>query len=52
MDITKYIATAVVLTSIFGGITQKWVVTLAGGFTVALTLGVGLMLVNDKKKGK
>ena len=52
MDIAKYITTAVVLTSIFGEVEQKWIIY-AGGFTaILLTLGFGLYLVRDKKERK
>jgi hypothetical protein len=53
MDIAKYITTAVILTSIFGEIDQKWVIYVGGIISILLTLGVGLWLVQDKKeKGK
>ena len=53
MDIAKYIATAVILTSIFGEIDQKWVIYVGGIISILLTLGIGLWLVQDKKeKGK
>lgn len=50
MDIAKYITTAVVLTSIFGEVEQKWIIY-AGWFTsILLTLGFDLYLVRDKKE--
>lgn len=53
MDIAKYITTAVILTSIFGEIDQKWVIYVGGIISILLTLGIGLWLVRDKKeKGK
>ncbi|MBR5193237.1 MAG: hypothetical protein IKW37_02310 [Bacteroidaceae bacterium] len=53
MDIAKYITTAVILTSIFGEIDQKWVIYVGGIISILLTLGIGLWLVQDKKeKGK
>ncbi|MBR5541760.1 MAG: hypothetical protein IKU64_05320 [Bacteroides sp.] len=53
MDIAKYITTAVILTSIFGEIDQKWIIYVGGIISILLTLGVGLWLVQDKKeKGK
>lgn len=53
MDIAKYITTAVILTSIFGEIEQKWVIYAGGITSILITLGVGLWLVRDKKeKGK
>lgn len=53
MDIAKYITTAVILTSIFGEIEQKWIIYAGGIVSISLTLGIGLCLVRDKvKKGK
>lgn len=53
MDIAKYITTAVILTSIFGEIEQKWIIYAGGIVSILLTLGIGLWLVRDKeKKGK
>ena len=39
MDIAKYITTAVILTSIFGEVEQKWIIYLGGILAVAFTLG-------------
>ena len=53
MDIAKYITTAVILTSIFGEIDQKWIIYVGGIISILLTLSIGLWLVRDKKeKGK
>ena len=52
MDIAKYITTAVILTSIFGEVEQKWIIYFGGILAVAFTLGWGLYLVRDKKKGE
>lgn len=52
MDIAKYITTAVILTSIFGEVERKWIIYLGGILAVAFTLGWGLYLVKDKKKGE
>ena len=51
MDIAKYITTAVVLTSIFGDVQEKWIIYLGGSLAIVITLLAGLWLVNDKKKG-
>ena len=51
MDIAKYITTAVVLTSIFGDVQEKWIIYLGGPLAIVITLLAGLWLVNDKKKG-
>ena len=49
MDIAKYITTAVILTSIFGEIEQRWIIYAGGIISIVLTLGIGLWLVRDKK---
>lgn len=51
MDIAKYIATAVVLTTIFGEIGSEVTLAVLGGATVLLTLVGGLFLIYiDNKK--
>ena len=50
MDIAKYITTAVVLTSIFSELEQKWIVYAGGAFAILATLFAGLWLVRDKQK--
>lgn len=50
MDIAKYITTAVVLTSIFGDVQEKWIIYLGGSLAIVITLLAGLWLVNDKRK--
>ena len=34
MDIAKYITTAVVLTSIFGDVQEKWIIYIGGSLTI------------------
>ena len=50
MDIAKYITTAVVLTSIFGEVQEKWVIYVGGSLAIVVTLLAGLWLVKDEKK--
>ena len=50
MDIAKYIATAVILTSIFGDIEERWIIYLGGVISVLATLGWGLYLVKEPSK--
>lgn len=50
MDIAKYIATAVVLSSIFGGIEKQWLLVTLGAVVVVLTLAAGLYMAKDKEK--
>ena len=50
LDIAKYIITAVVLATIFNQIDNVQVTAAIGVLTEAITLSVGLYLLNDKKK--
>lgn len=50
MDIAKYITTAVILTSILGEVSQKWIIFAGGTLAIITTLGWGLYLVRDEKK--
>ncbi len=52
MDIAKYITTAVILSSMIGDIKDKWYLYSIAFILVAVSLGWGLYLVKDKKKGK
>ena len=42
MDIAKYVATAVLLTTIFGGMEQKWLICAIASVVILTTLGMGL----------
>lgn len=50
MDIAKYITTAVVLSSIFGDVQEKWVIYVGGSLAIVVTLLAGLWLVKEEKK--
>ena len=52
MDIAKYIMTAVILTSIFGEFSKKWIIYVGGALTIACTLGGGLYLLEDNDRNK
>ena len=52
MDIAKYIATAVVLTTIFGEIGSEVTLAVLGGATVLLTSVGGLFLIYIDKDNK
>lgn len=56
MDIAKYITTAIILTSIFGDIQERWIIYIGGAIAIFATLGWGLYLVKEppakKRKGK
>jgi hypothetical protein len=49
MDVSKYIATAVILTSVFGEIQQKWIIYIGGLAAIVVTLCWGLFLIRNKK---
>lgn len=49
LDISKYITTAILLTSIFSDIKSKLIIYLICIASIAITLGIGLYLSNDKK---
>ncbi len=51
MDIAKYITTAVMLSSIFGEVHEKWIIYIGGAIAIITTLWAGLWLVRDKKEG-
>lgn len=50
MDIAKYITTAVVLSSIFGDVQEKWIIYVGGSLAIIVTLLAGLWLVKEEKK--
>jgi len=51
MDIAKYVATAVLISSFLGGFQQKWIMYIVGSLAVILCLCIGLVFIkNDKKK--
>lgn len=51
MDIAKYMTTAVLLSSLFSGMDNwAWYVYLLIVLAVLITLGVGLMMLKDRKE--
>ena len=50
MDIAKYVATAVLISSFLGGLQQKWLMYVIGTLVVILFLSLGLFYANDKTK--
>ena len=53
LDIAKYMATAILLTSIFDDIRQSWVGYVAVSVSILLSLIIGLILTKDaEKEGK
>ncbi len=49
MDIAKYITTAILLSAVFSGLQNPWMV-ISALVAVLITLGWGLWLVRDSKK--
>ena len=49
MDIAKYVATAVLISSFLGGFDQKWIMYSVGIVTVILSLFIGLYFIKEKK---
>jgi len=52
MDIAKYLATAVVISTVFSDFQEKSVVLIIGATTVLSLLLIGLILINEKKQIK
>ena len=50
IDVSKYVLTGVVITSLFNDVTDKTMLYLTGIFIVLLSLTIGLVLT-EKKKG-
>jgi len=49
MDIAKYVATAVLISSFLGGLQQKWLMYVMGIVVVGVFLFLGMFYINDKK---
>ena len=52
LDIAKYVATAVIISSFLGGFQQKWAMYIAGFTTIAFAFIVGLILLKDNTTKK
>lgn len=50
IDISKYVLTGVIITSLFKDMQDKWVLYVLGIVIVLVALIVGLILTNDKDK--
>jgi len=48
MDIAKYVATAVLISSFLGGFEQKWIMYLSSVIVVVFCLVIGLYFIKDK----
>ena len=49
MDVAKYVATAVLISTFLGSFDHKWAVYLGGTIIVAVGFSLGLYFINDKK---
>ncbi|MDR1357026.1 MAG: hypothetical protein LBJ58_05080 [Tannerellaceae bacterium] len=49
MDIAKYVATAVLISSFLGGFEQIWAVYTVGAVIVIAAFCLGLFFIHDKK---
>jgi len=52
MDIAKYVATAVLISSFLGDFEQKWLVYLFGALIVVVCFLLGVFFVQPKNKKK
>ena len=52
MDIAKYVATAVLISSFLGGLQQKWLLYLISSITIIFTFCLGLFVMNYKRTTK
>ncbi|WP_159063573.1 DUF6722 family protein [Parabacteroides bouchesdurhonensis] len=48
MDVAKYVATAVLISSFLGEFDDKWIMYVVGLVTVALCFSVGLYYIKDR----
>jgi len=49
MDIAKYVATAVIISSFLGSFEHKWAVYTIGTLIVAAGFSIGIFFINEKK---
>jgi len=49
MDIAKYVATAIIISSFLGSFEQKWAVYTVGLAIVVVCFLIGLYFINSKK---
>jgi len=50
LDVAKYVATAVLISSFLGSLNPKWIMYIAGFLVVASLLIVGLWLIHKSDK--
>lgn len=49
MDIAKYVATAILISSFLGGFNDKWLMYVVGAILVTLCFVIGLGFIHEKK---
>ncbi|MCL2650029.1 MAG: hypothetical protein FWD60_03255 [Candidatus Azobacteroides sp.] len=49
MDIAKYVATAILISSFLGSLENKWAVYIVGAIIVAVGFSLGLYFIKEKK---
>jgi hypothetical protein len=49
MDIAKYVATAIFLTSILGDMNEKWQLYAVASGTIVICLIAGLLLIRERR---
>jgi len=49
MDIAKYVATAILISSFLGSFQQKWAIYLVGAIIVVVGFLLGLYFIKEKK---
>ncbi len=50
MDIAKYVATAVLISSFLGECEEKWIMYALGLFTVTVSFSAGLFFIKERKE--
>ncbi|MDR1342862.1 MAG: hypothetical protein LBK18_06370 [Prevotellaceae bacterium] len=49
MDVAKYVATAILISSFLGGFSEKWIIYVVGAILVTLCFAIGLVFIYEKK---
>ena len=49
MDIAKYVATAILISSFLGGFSEKWLMYVIGAILVMCCFAIGLGFIHEKK---
>jgi uncharacterized membrane protein YecN with MAPEG domain len=49
MDVAKYVATAILISSFLGGFNEKWIMYIVGAILVTSCFAIGLGFIHKKK---